>query len=125
MYYYSYVWLEEEEKNSIYGNFNITLINDPNLAEQNFNPENYDLVLISFRMSIVDRFDLYHKLHELSQQVLKDTSLSNDFRVCFMTSSRINYKVLAEIHPEFGEECYVSKEAPKEDFIKHVYSRIS
>ena len=32
-------WLEEEE------GFNLTLINDPNIAEQNFNPENYDLVL--------------------------------------------------------------------------------
>jgi CheY-like chemotaxis protein len=118
-------WLEEEEKNSIDGNFNITLINDPNLVEQNFNPENYDLVLIGFRMSIVDGFDLYQKLYTLSQKVLKDTSRTNDFRVCFMTSSRINYKVLAEMHPEFGEECYVSKEVPKDVFIKHVYSLIS
>ena len=118
-------WLEEEEKNSIDGNFNITLINDPNLAEQNFNPENYDLVLIGFRMSVVDGFDLYHKLHELSQKVQQDTSSSNDFRVCFMTSSRINYKALSEAHLEFGEECYVSKEVPKDIFIKHVYSLIS
>ena len=101
------------------------MINDPNLAEQNFNPENYDLVLIGFRMSIVDGFDLYRKLYALSQKVLKDTSRTNDFRVCFMTSSRINYKVLAEMHPEFGEECYVSKEVPKDVFIKHVYSLIS
>ena len=36
-------WLEDEE-------FNLTLINDPDLAEQNFNPENYDLVLTGFRM---------------------------------------------------------------------------
>ena len=76
-------------------------------------------------MSVVDGFDLYHKLHELSPKALKDTSSSNDFRVCFMTSSRINYKVLAEIHLEFGEECYVSKEVPKDVFIKHVHSLIS
>ena len=44
--------------------------------------------------------------------------------VCFMTSSVINYKVLAEIHPEFGEECYVSKEVSKDVFIKHGYSLI-
>jgi hypothetical protein len=42
-----------------------------------------------------------------------------------MTSSVINYKALADIHPEFGEECYVSKEVPKEVFIKHVYSLLS
>ena len=42
-----------------------------------------------------------------------------------MTSSIINYKVLAKIHPELGEECYVSKEVPKEVFIKHVYSLLS
>ena len=111
-------WLEDE-------GFNLTLINDPDLAEQNFKPQSYDLVLIGFRMSVVDGFDLYNKLYDLSQKLRRDTSPSNDFRVCFMTSSRINYKVLAEIHPEFGQECYVCKEIPKEDFIKHVYSLIS
>ena len=111
-------WLEEE-------GFNLTLINEPDVAEQNFNPENYDLVLIGFRMSVVDGFDLYHKLHEISKKVQQDTSSSNDFRICFMTSSRINYKALSEAHPEFGEECYVSKEVPKDVFIKHVHSLLS
>jgi CheY-like chemotaxis protein len=111
-------WLEEE-------GFNLTLINDPSVAEQNFNPENYDLVLIGFRMSVIDGFDLYHKLHEISKKVQQDTSSSNDFRICFMTSSRINYKALSEAHPEFGEECYVSKEVPKDVFIKHLHSLVS
>ena len=112
-------WLEED------GGFNLTLINDPDLAEQNFNPENYDLVLIGFKMSVVDGFDLYNKLQKLSKKLQQDTSLLNDFRVCFMTSSRINYEALSEIHPEFGEECYVSKDVPKDVFIKYVYSLIS
>jgi len=111
-------WLEEE-------GFNLTLINDPNIAEQNFNPENYDLVLIGFRMSVMDGFDLYNKLHDLSKKLQQDTSPLNDFRICFMTSSRINYEVLSEIHPEFGEECYVCKDVPKDVFIKHVYSLLS
>ena len=111
-------WLEEE-------GFNLTLINDPDVAERNFNPENYDLVLIGFRMSVVDGFDLYHKLQEISKKIQQDTSSSNDFRICFMTSSRINYKALSEAHPEFGEECYVSKEVPKDIFIKHVHSLLS
>ncbi len=41
-----------------------------------------------------------------------------------MTSSVINYKVLAEIHLEIGQECYVSKEVPKEVFIEHINSLI-
>jgi hypothetical protein len=41
-----------------------------------------------------------------------------------MTSSVINYKVLVEIHPELGQECYVSKEVPKEVFIKYINSLI-
>ena len=110
-------WLEDE-------GFILTLINDPYIIEQNFKPEDYDLVLIGFRMSIMDGFELYQKLYEMSKKVQQDTSSSNDFRVCFMTASRINYTVLAEIHPEFGEECYVCKETPKEDFIKHIYSLI-
>jgi CheY-like chemotaxis protein len=111
-------WLEEE-------GFNLTLINDPDLAEQNFDPEKYVLVLIGFRMSLIDGFDLYDKLHSLSKKVLQDTKPSNDFKVCFMTSSRVNYTALAEIHPEFGEECYVCKQVSKEDFLKHVYSLMS
>ena len=112
-------WLEEEE------GLNLTLINDPNIAERNFNPENYDLVLTGFRMSVMDGFDLYHKLHDLSKKVQQDTSSSNDFRICFMTSSRINYTALAEVHPEFGEECYVSKEIPKDVFIQLVHWLLS
>ena len=83
------------------------------------------ILYIGFRMSVIDGFDLYNKFLNLSKKVQQDTSPTNAFRVCFMTSSRINYKVLAEIHPEFGQECYVSKKVPKDDFIKHVYSLIS
>jgi PleD family two-component response regulator len=108
-------WLESE------GGFNSTLINDPNTAELNFKTTDYDLVLIGFKMSVLDGFILYDKLHELSKKV-EDTP--KEFRVCFMTSPVINYKVLAEIHPEFGEECYVSKEVPKDVFIKHINSLI-
>jgi CheY-like chemotaxis protein len=111
-------WLEDE-------GFILTLINDPYIIERNFKPEDYDLVLIGFRTSVIDGFDLYNNLYEMSKKVQQDTSSSNDFRVCFMTASRINYTVLAEIRPEFGEECYVCKESPKETFLKHVYSLIS
>jgi CheY-like chemotaxis protein len=111
-------WLEDE-------GFILTLINDPYIIEQNFKPEDYDLVLIGFRMSVMEGFELYQKLYEMSKKVQQDTSSSNDFRVCFMTASRINYTVLAEIHPEVGEECYVCKESPKEIFLKHIYSLIS
>jgi CheY-like chemotaxis protein len=103
-------WLEDE-------GFILTLINDPYIIERNFKPEDYDLVLIGFRTSVIDGFDLYNNLYEMSKKVQQDTSSSNDFRVCFMTASRINYTVLAEIHPEFGEECYVCKEIPKEVFL--------
>jgi PleD family two-component response regulator len=108
-------WLDDE------GGFNSTLISDPQTAELNFKSTDYDLVLIGFKMSVMDRFNLYDKLHELSKK-LEDTP--KEFRVCFMTSSAINYKVLAEIHPEFGEECYVTKEVPKDVFIKHIHSLI-
>ena len=108
-------WLEEE-------GFNLTLINDPQLAEKNFRSQDYDLVLIGFRMSVMDGFDLYNKLHGLSKR-LEDTP--QEFKICLMTSSRVNYKALAEMHPEFGEECYVSKQVPKDIFINHINSLIS
>ena len=76
-------------------------------------------------MSIMEGFDLYNELFEMSKKVQQDISPLNDFRACFMTASRINYTALAEIHPDFGEECYVCKEVPKENFLKHIYSLIT
>jgi DNA-binding NtrC family response regulator len=76
-------WLESE------GGFNSTLINDPQTAESNFKSTDYDLVLIGFKMSVMDRLNLYDKLHELSKKV---EYTPKEFRVCFMTSSVINYK---------------------------------
>ena len=102
-------WLEEES-------FNLTLINDPDVAEQNFNPENYDLVLIGFRMSVVDGFDLYHKLQNLQksttryiiikrfsdmfydfitnklQSIIRGSSIIWRRMLCFQSSKRCFYK---------------------------------
>ncbi|MGI9010416.1 MAG: hypothetical protein ACR2F1_04400 [Nitrososphaeraceae archaeon] len=47
-------------------------------------------------MSVMDGFDLYDKLLKISIKV-EDTP-TKEFKICFMTSSVINYKVLAEIH---------------------------
>src|SRR5215203_1260612 len=55
-------WLEREE------GFNSTLINDPQTTELNFKSTDYDLVLIGFRMSVMDGFNLYDKLHEISKK---------------------------------------------------------
>ena len=57
-------WLEEE-------GFNSTLINYSEFAEVNVKLQNYDLVLIDFKMSIVDGFDLYEKLRETSKKQKK------------------------------------------------------
>lgn len=48
-------WLEDE-------GFILTLINDPYIIERNFKPEDYDLVLIGFRTSVIDGFTLYNNL---------------------------------------------------------------
>lgn len=109
-------WLEDED-------FNLTLINNPEVAEQNFKPGKYDLVLIGYRMSVMDGFDLYNKLLDLSKRV-ENTDPKKKFKICFMTASTINYKALAELHPEFGEECYVCKKVEKDIFIDHVNSLI-
>lgn len=54
-------WLEGEE------GFNSTLINDPQTAELNFKSTDYDLVLIGFKMSVMDGFNLYDKLHDIKK----------------------------------------------------------
>ena len=110
-------WLEDE------GEFNLTLINDPKMAEVNFKLQNYDLVLIGFRMSIVDGFDLYQKLLEISKV---QYSSPKEFRICFLTSSLINFNALTELYSsEMAKECYVPKHVPKDIFIKHVHAVMS
>jgi hypothetical protein len=68
---------------------------------------------------------IFKPSYMIYQKVQQGNSPSNDFRICFMTASRINYQALADNYPEFGEECYVFKDVPKDVFIKHVYSLIS
>jgi PleD family two-component response regulator len=53
--------LEDEE------GFNSTLINDPQTAELNLKSTDYDLVLIGFKMSVMDGFNLYDKLHDIKK----------------------------------------------------------
>jgi CheY-like chemotaxis protein len=113
-------WLEEE-------GFNSTLINYSDLAEVNVNLQNYDLVLIDFKMSIVDDFDLYEKLLETSKKAEEETQ-SKDFRICFLTSSFINLNALTQLYSSEmtkEEECYVPKYVAKDIFIKHVYAVMS
>ena len=70
-------------------------------------------------MSVVEGFDLYYKLQEISKNA---ENIPKGFRICFMTSSRINYEALAEIHPEFGEECYVCKKVEKKFLLTCIFS---
>ena len=58
---------------------NPTLINYSELAEVNVKLQNYDLVLIDFKMSLVDGFDLYEKLLETSKKA--EETQSKDFRI--------------------------------------------
>jgi CheY-like chemotaxis protein len=115
-------WLEEE-------GFNSTLINYSELEEVNVKLQNYDLVLIDFKMSIVDGFDLYEKLLETSKKGAEEETQSKDFRICFLTSSFINLNALTQLYSsEMAKEeegCYVPKNVAKDIFIKHVYAVMS
>ena len=108
-------WLEE-------AGFNLTLINDPESAENHFKPGKYDLVLVGFKMSVMDDFELYDRLHNVSEKI---EGTPQEFRICFMTTSTVNYKALAEVHPDFAQECYVNKKVEKDSFINHVNSLIT
>ncbi len=102
-------WLEEEEEKKKEG-FNLTLIHDPELAEQNFKAGKYDLVLIGFRMSVVKGFDLYYKLQEISKNA---ENIPKGFRISFMTSSRINYEALAEFIQNLEKNVMFAKKLKK------------
>jgi CheY-like chemotaxis protein len=71
---------------------NSTLINY-SLPEVNVKLQNYDLVLIDFKMSIVDGFDLYEKLRETPKKAEEETQ-SKDFRICFLASIMLLSKIL-------------------------------
>jgi len=108
---------------------NSTLINY-SLPEVNVKLQNYDLVLIDFKMSIVDNFDLYEKIRKTSKKSEEEKTQSKDFRICFLTSSFINLNALTELYSlemtkEEEEECYIPKYVAKDIFIKHIYAVMS
>ena len=109
---------------------NSTLINYSEWAEVNVKLQNYDLVLIDFKMSIVDNFDLYEKIRKTSKKSEEEKTQSKDFRICFLTSSFINLNALTELYSlemtkEEEEECYIPKYVAKDIFIKHIYAVMS
>lgn len=49
--------------------FNLTLINDPSQEELHSKSDNYDLILIGFKMSVTNPFNLYNKVNKKSQKI--------------------------------------------------------
>ena len=106
-------WLKNEP-------IDLKIINDSTIINDNFKFQSFDLVMIGFRMSMKEGFDLYEKLRLLEEKIkVEDTK---KFKICFITRSVVNYRALTEIHPELGKECYISKEATKDLFINHIKS---
>jgi hypothetical protein len=68
-------------------------------------------------MSMMDNFVFTTNYLNYQKQLQQDTSSLNDFRVCFIPSSKINYMVL-EFHPEFKKESMFSQKKFKKRFFK-------
>ena len=79
--------------------FEVETFNDPELAFSNYTPGKYDLLLLDFKMSKINGFELWDKIRKVDSKA----------KVCFITALNIDYESLRETFPLLEIECFIQK----------------
>ncbi|MGA7692016.1 MAG: response regulator, partial [Nitrososphaeraceae archaeon] len=87
--------LKQDNKNL----FEVETFNDPELAFSNYTPGKYDLLLLDFKMSKINGFELWDKIRKVDSKA----------KVCFITALNIDYESLRETFPLLEIECFIQK----------------
>ncbi len=86
----------------IYGKYNVDVYIDPLLALHNFQPHNYDLILVDIIMPKMNGLDFYRLLTEMDKEC----------NVCFFTASETNEKEIKDLFPDLKERKTVLIQKP-------------
>ncbi|MGB7677948.1 MAG: response regulator [Nitrososphaeraceae archaeon] len=87
--------LKQDNKNL----FEVETFNNPELAFSNYTPGKYDLLLLDFKMSKINGFELWDKIRKVDSKA----------KVCFITALNIDYESLRETFPLLEIECFIQK----------------
>ena len=87
--------LKQDNKNL----FEVETFNDPELAFSNYTPGKYDLLLLDFKMSKINGFELWDKIRKVDSKA----------KICFITALNIDYESLRETFPLLEIECFIQK----------------
>ena len=79
--------------------FEVEAFNDPELAFSKYTPGKYDLLLLDFKMSKINGFELWDKIRKVDSKA----------KVCFITAMNIDYESLRETFPLLEIECFIQK----------------
>jgi response regulator RpfG family c-di-GMP phosphodiesterase len=74
----------------------------------------YDLALLDFRMPKMYGHELYDKIKELDSKV----------KVCFMSSTYVNYEDARKTFPSLEIECFIQKPVKIKDLIKRINAEL-
>jgi DNA-binding response OmpR family regulator len=79
--------------------FNVETFNNANTALENFKPYHYDIILLDFKMPIMNGFELYKKIKELDPKI----------SVCFLSADSSHYEEFTKLMPELDESQFMHK----------------
>jgi DNA-binding response OmpR family regulator len=106
--------IEDNNNGNDANNIEVYTANDPVVAESEFKPNFFDLLLVDINMPYMNGFELYEKILVIDINV----------RICFMSSLGINREGLREIYPSLTIGCFMRKPMTIDYLIKRIISEL-
>ena len=94
--------------------FEVETFNDPELAFSNYKRGKYDLLLLDFKMSKMNGFELWDKIRKIDSKA----------KVCFITALNIDYESLRETFPSLEIECFIQKPIEICDLVERINAEL-
>lgn len=79
--------------------FIVETYNDPLLVLSDFKADSYDLLLLDIKMTKMNGFELYQRLHQIDHKA----------KICFITAFELYFDEFQRIFPKLKVECFVRK----------------
>src|ERR1700758_5600666 len=104
------------EDSNIHANKRIEVYtsSNPLVALSEFKPNFYDLLLVDINLPHMNGFEFYEKILAIDINV----------KVCFMSSTEINFEALREINPAISLGCFIRKPATVDYLVKRLRSEL-
>ena len=79
--------------------FVVWTYNNPLKALSDFRANSYDLLLLDIKMSKMNGFELYSRLHQIDHSV----------KICFVTAFKLYFDEFRNMFPKLKVDCFIRK----------------